>query len=130
MGSYVPQHVLDLMQSQTPGRHRPGLEHSASAPASARRGRPEPHIDEPLFDLDPDFDISAAHLMKVFNMLDRDKNGRLTYEELREGLLSMRGMQNVPPAKVNQIIHQIDKDESHDISQEEFVAAFQQLATK
>lgn len=68
--------------------------------------------------------------MKVFNMLDRDKNGRLTYEELREGLLSMRGMHTIPPAKVNQIIRQIDKDESRDISQEEFVGVFQQLATK
>lgn len=108
-------------------------------------------------------------VMKMFNMLDRDKNGRLTYEvrvvcelrdaamdwsayasmyevcglrlcaaaagagggidpstyafgstittidvcvtiqELREGLLSMRGMHTIPPSKVNQIIRQIDK---------------------
>jgi len=41
----------------------------------------------------------------------------LTYEELREGLLSMRGMHTIPAAKVDQIIRQIDKDESYDISQ-------------
>ncbi|KAM3571230.1 hypothetical protein VYU27_006717 [Nannochloropsis oceanica] len=97
---------------------------------SLNKGRPEPHIEEAMFDLDPDFDLSAPHLMKMFNMLDRDHNGRLTYEELREGLLSMRGMHTIPAARVDQIIRRIDKDESYDISQEEFVAAFQHLATK
>lgn len=42
-------------------------------------------------------------------MQDRDKNGRLTYEELREGLLSMRGMHTIPPANIAKIIRQIDK---------------------
>lgn len=42
----------------------------------------------------------------------------------------MRGMHTIPPANIAKIIRQIDKDESHDISQEEFVMAFQQLATK
>jgi len=42
---------------------------------SLNKGRPEPHIEEAMFDLDPDFDLSAPHLMKMFNMLDRDHNG-------------------------------------------------------
>lgn len=50
--------------------HRPTLEHS-SAPTPAHGGRPEPYIEEPLFDLDPDFDTSGTHLMKMFNMLVR-----------------------------------------------------------
>lgn len=49
------------------------MEHSSSAPTPPHGGRPEPYIEEPLFDLDPDFDISAAHLMKMFNMLVRPR---------------------------------------------------------
>ncbi|TFJ83520.1 hypothetical protein NSK_005167 [Nannochloropsis salina CCMP1776] len=110
----------------TPGRHSncgeagehcaaEGLAGSGPGP---RRGRPEPHIlEEALYELDPDFDLSAPHLMKLFNTLDRDQNGRLTYEELREGLLSMRGMHTIPAAKVDGIIRKLDKDESLDISQ-------------
>ncbi len=120
-GSYTPrQHMMEMM---TPGRGGGGGGDAGSEDGdggngrnagrstsyvgdwrgSGGNGRPEPHIEEALFDLDPDFDLSASHLMKMFNLLDRDKNGRLTYEELREGLLSMRGMHTIPAAKVDQV---------------------------
>ena len=53
--------------------------------SSLNKGRPEPHIEEAMFDLDPDFDLSAPHLMKMFNMLDRDHNGEGERERWRSG---------------------------------------------
>lgn len=83
-------------------------------------------IQEELhFDLDPDFDVSATHLVKLvrcawwcgevngslrraervllgprttpqFAMMDKDGNGTLTYDELHESLLSMPGLQSIP----------------------------------
>jgi hypothetical protein len=41
--------------------------------------------------------------VKLFNMLDKDGNGRLTYDELREGLSSVRGMHELPPHRVLQV---------------------------
>jgi hypothetical protein len=49
------------------------LEHSASAPNPPHRGRPEPHIEEPLFDLDPDFDVSAAHCEHTCNRMQASR---------------------------------------------------------
>ena len=87
-------------------------------------------MDDLYTDFDPDFDVSTPHLLRMFNALDRDNNGRLTYDELRQGLSSMRGLEHISDLTVDLLIQQIDKDKSHDISQAEFVYAFQHLATR
>lgn len=99
-GSYIPasaHHMMEMMT--TPGRGGGaggglgsvaedgggdnGGGNNGNSSNSLNKGRPEPHIEEAMFDLDPDFDLSAPHLMKMFNMLDRDHNGE--GEGAREG---------------------------------------------
>jgi hypothetical protein len=103
-GSYIPASAHHMMEMMTPGRggggglgsvaedggggdNGGGNNNSSSSSSSnnLNKGRPEPHIEEAMFDLDPDFDLSAPHLMKVFNQLDRDHNGEGGAEGGREG---------------------------------------------
>jgi len=98
-GSYIPasaHHMMEMMTTPGRGGGGGGLGsvaedggggrggggggdngggNNSTSSNSLNRGRPEPHIEEAMFDLDPDFDLSAPHLMKMFNMLDRDHNG-------------------------------------------------------
>ncbi|XP_059632880.1 calcium-dependent protein kinase 24 [Cornus florida] len=64
-------------------------------------------------------DEQIAGIKKIFNMMDTDKNGKLTIEELRDGL-KMIG-QPVPDTDVEMLMEAADVDGSGTLSCEEFL---------
>ncbi|XP_010522188.1 PREDICTED: calcium-dependent protein kinase 24 [Tarenaya hassleriana] len=60
-----------------------------------------------------------AGIIKVFKMMDTDKNGHLSFEELRDGLRKIG--QGVPDSEVKMLIDAADTDGNGMLSCEEFV---------
>lgn len=84
-----------------------------------------------VFQLDPEFDISTAYLIKVFNQLDKDKNGKLSYQELYEGLMGLwRTQDTFSEVGLRKLIEEIDTDMSGDVTQAEFVHFLQEFAAR
>jgi magnesium transporter len=83
------------------------------------------------FHLDPEFDVSTRHLVKVFNQLDVDKTGLLTYEQAAEGLRGLwRSTQTISDSLLWRLVREIDSDGSRNVTQEEFVRFMQEYVAR
>ncbi len=71
--------------------------------------------------LQPSKDLEG--IKKIFKHFDQDGNGRLSYEELKEGLIKYFGKE-ISDLKMNEIISEIDGDADGYIGYEEFLRVF------
>eukprot|EP00163_Fabomonas_tropica_P007210 TRINITY_DN168_c0_g1_i21.p1 TRINITY_DN168_c0_g1~~TRINITY_DN168_c0_g1_i21.p1 ORF type:complete len:155 (+),score=37.32 TRINITY_DN168_c0_g1_i21:329-793(+) len=66
-------------------RHE-SLEAADHSPAVVIPSEEAAEANGTFFQLDPEFDVSTAFLLKLFNALDTDGNGRISYDEMKVGL--------------------------------------------
>lgn len=71
--------------------------------------------------LQPSKDLEA--IKKIFKHFDQDGNGRLSYEELKIGIIKYFGKE-ISDLKMNEIISEIDGDSDGYIGYEEFLRVF------
>lgn len=84
-----------------------------------------------IFQLDPEFDVSRDHLEKVFDELDVYDTGRLTYEQLYDGLARLwRSQLNFTESGLRSLIREFDTDQSKDLTKAEFVQFIQEFAAR
>lgn len=62
-------------------------------------------------------------LKEIFQALDTDKNGTLSYDELKEGFNKYYGKNKITDKEFDEIMKTIDKDKNQCIEYEEFLAA-------
>eukprot|EP00511_Aplanochytrium_stocchinoi_P007270 CAMPEP_0204824764 /NCGR_PEP_ID=MMETSP1346-20131115/2754_1 /ASSEMBLY_ACC=CAM_ASM_000771 /TAXON_ID=215587 /ORGANISM="Aplanochytrium stocchinoi, Strain GSBS06" /LENGTH=272 /DNA_ID=CAMNT_0051952097 /DNA_START=540 /DNA_END=1355 /DNA_ORIENTATION=+ len=66
------------------------------------------------------FDVSGIRLKHVFEVVDTDKDGKVSYDELRTGLLKHTGMRIESDKSFDTLVRMLDTDRSGDISFTEF----------
>jgi len=66
------------------------------------------------------FDLTTERLSHIFGEFDRDGQGCVSYESLRQGLLHWAGIHIDDDQHFNKLIAILDEDASHDISFDEF----------
>lgn len=76
-------------------------------------------------DFDPDFDTSRHHLVKLFNTLDKNGSGTISYEAMRMGLANLGTYSDL-----NYLMTQADMDKSKEVTLDGFVATVQEHAAK
>eukprot|EP00903_Cladosiphon_okamuranus_P011019 g10407.t1 len=74
---------------------------------------------------DPDYDTSRQHLVKLFNALDTNGSGTITYEAMRMGLANLGTYSDV-----NYLMRRAEMDKTKEISLDGFVEIVQDYAEK
>ncbi|CAM9995617.1 unnamed protein product, partial [Ectocarpus sp. 13 AM-2016] len=74
---------------------------------------------------DPDYDTSRQHLVKLFNALDTNGSGTITYEAMRMGLANLGTYSDV-----NYLMRRAEMDKTKEISLDGFVDIVQDYAEK
>ncbi|GAB5359367.1 hypothetical protein AAMO2058_000538000 [Amorphochlora amoebiformis] len=92
------------------------------------QGENEKNGENTRFWLDPDFDITRAHLTKIFQEFDEKGEGKISFKDLRDGLKRLEV--EVTDAEFKRLCFQVDVDSSGDITKDEFVSSMQRLALK
>ncbi|KAL3918307.1 MAG: hypothetical protein SGARI_007502 [Bacillariaceae sp.] len=66
------------------------------------------------------FDLTEERLQRLFDLFDKDQDGNISYEQMKNGL-KYHGLANLSDdATFNQLMLYLDRDKSGDISFEEF----------
>ncbi len=78
--------------------------------------------------MDPDFDISRAHLAELFHSIDKNHRNVITFEQFRMGLQS-KGI-SLSDSDFSRLINRLDLDHSGDIQKSEFIHAIQDLTLR
>ncbi|KNC74031.1 hypothetical protein SARC_13411, partial [Sphaeroforma arctica JP610] len=86
--------------------------------------------DDPMqtHTLHPDFDVSVKHLEQLFNVLDTNGDGELTYAQMKLGFESMNAFPDLETEQLDKLIVEIDTDNSGTVSLTEFVVSMHEYA--
>eukprot|EP00904_Undaria_pinnatifida_P003259 jgi/Undpi1/12934/HiC_scaffold_7.g02600.m1 len=74
---------------------------------------------------DPDHGTSRQHLVKLFNSLDTNKSGTITYEAMRMGLANLGTYSDL-----NYLMRKVEMDKTKQISLDDFIQIVQDYAEK